>query len=455
MSAPLKPSLIAETRQTLVLATPIVVGQVSQMLMGVTDSIMIGRVGTVPLAASAFAGNVFTVFFILGIGLLVPVAVLVARERGARQPEACADLLRHGTVLAVVFSLVEIALLVALSFHLDRFGQPPEVVAECKAYFLIIAVSLLPALLFQVFRQFAESLGRPGMPMIIMLAGVALNVVLNWILIYGKLGAPAWGLTGAGWATLIARILIFVVLVVWLARDDAIREYWPKHWSLRVQAFRVREMMHIGIPASGQLLFESGAFSAAAIMIGWLGAVPLAAHQIALSCAALTFMFLLGLSSAASMRVSEALGAGEHARLRPIGFGALGFGTVLMSAFTLVFFFGASFIASRFVEDPAVVALAAKLLFVAAIFQVFDGGQVVGAGALRGLSDVKIPTLITFIAYWVIALPGGYLLGVRGPWGALGVWIALAAGLAFAAFFLALRFAFLTDERRVSRTAQR
>lgn len=433
-----------EARATLALALPIIVGQVSQMLMGITDSVMIGHVGTLPLAAAAFTNSVFGVFFVVGIGVLVPVAVLVSRAHGAGNESEAGEWLRHGVTIALVASGGGALVMAALATQLRLFGQPPEVIAEVQPYYLIIAASLVPTLLFQAFRQFGEALGRPWPPMLMMLGGVGLNVVLNWILIYGQFGAPAMGLEGAGWATLIARMAGVVVILAWLSRAAAFRVAWPRVWFCDLRRARFREMLHLGVPAAGMLLFESGAFSAAAIMMGWLGAVPLAAHQIALSCAAFTFMFPLGLSMAVSMRLGKAVGVGHHAALRPIGFGALVMSTLIMSAFAVTFAIAGRSLAAAFVEDTTVIELAARLLVVAAIFQLFDGGQVVGAGALRGLADVKIPAIITFAAYWLIALPGGYFLGVRGPLGPLGIWGALAAGLAFAAVFLALRFTRLT-----------
>jgi multidrug resistance protein, MATE family len=440
----LRSSAWRETRATLTLAVPIVIGQVSQMLMGLTDTFMIGQVGTVPLAASAFAGNLFGVFYVVGIGLLLPLSVLVARERGAGNAASCGRMLRSGLWMALGFGVAETAIMGGLAFSLHRFGQPAEVVAEARTYYLLITASLLPALVFQVFRQFSESLGRPRLPMMVMLGGVVLNVGLNALLIYGHWGLPALGLAGAGWATLASRILALAVLVGWLARDSHTRPYWPDRWSPGGLRAQHREVVRLGVPGAGQLLFESGAFTAASLMMGWLGAVALAAHQIAISCAATTFMFLLGLSIAVSIRVGEAVGAGQRDRLRAIGFGALGLGTLVMSGFALSLFVAARPLAGLFVDDPAVVETAARLLVIAAIFQIFDGGQVVGAGALRGLTDVRVPTAITFVAYWLIALPLGYIWGVRGGGGPEGIWAALALGLAAAALLLAGRFARLT-----------
>jgi MATE family multidrug resistance protein len=435
---------LREIRPTLALALPIMIGQVSQMLMGLTDSAMIGHTGTVPLAASAFGGNIFGVFYVLGIGLMLPVSVMVSRARGAGRPEECGEYLRHGLALALVFGALETLVIAGLGLRLHWFQQPPEVLAIVNPFYWLIGSSIMPVLLYLAMRQFAEAMGRPWVPMVIMLGGVGLNAFLNWILIYGHLGAPALGLTGAGISTLVSRSLGVLVLFGWIHGDATLRAALPRHWFAPLAGARLREMLHLGLPASGMLLFESGAFAASAIMMGWLGAVPLAAHQIAISCAATTFMIQLGLSSAAGMRVSAAVGAGERRRLRPIGYSALGLGGLLAATFMVIYLLAGHVVAGWFVHDRRVVALATQLLVVAALFQFFDGSQVIGASILRGLSDVKVPALITFVAYWVIAIPGGYLLGSRGGFGPLGIWAGLAAGLAFAALFLGVRFTRLT-----------
>ncbi|MET0262793.1 MAG: MATE family efflux transporter [Rariglobus sp.] len=437
-------SHVKEARTTLALAFPIVVGQVSQMLIGVTDSIMIGRVGTVPLAASAFAGGVFNVFFVIGIGLLLPVAVFAAREHGARNDAAAALWLKHGVLLATLAGLVGVGVMLGLSLGFNRIGQPPEVIATVNPFYTLIALSLLPTLVFQAFRQFSEALGRPWVPMAIMLGGVALNIGLNWVLIYGNLGAPALGLTGAGWATLISRTVPVLAIIVWLRREESFRNAWPRTWFSGFSGARFREMLRIGVPAAIMLMFEVGAFMAAALMMGWIGATALAAHQIALSCASFMFMFPLGLSMAVGMRIGKAVGEGRQHALRSIAFGAVAMTFAIMSMSAIGFTLGGTALASWFVTDSETVALAAKLLVVAAIFQLFDGAQVIGAGSLRGLSDVRVPAVLSFIAYWLLAIPSGYVLGLHTRLGAVGVWTGLAFGLGIAAVLLAWRFARLT-----------
>jgi len=433
-----------EARATLLLAVPIIIGQLGQMAMGVTDSVMIGRAGTVPLAASSFGVGIFNIFFIIGIGLLTPVAVFASRARGAGRHDEAGEFLRHGLLLALGSGVVEVVVILFLGLHLEWFRQQPEVVAAVNPFFLLLGVSLVPSLVYLALRQFAESMGRPWLPMVVILAGVLLNILLNWIFIYGHLGAPRLGLTGAGISTLISRSLGSFVIFTWLRLDPKMRAAWPRRWLAPFSWERVRRMLSVGLPASGALLFEGGAFAMATVMMGWLGAVSLAAHQIAISCAAMTFMVALGLSMAVGMRVSAAVGAGEHARLRPIWFGGTLMGLVFSASMTAVFLVGGHTIASWFIGDRQVVSVASVLLAVAAVFQVFDGGQVINSAALRGLTDVRVPAAITFVAYWVIALPLGYALGVRGGFGPSGIWTGLAAGLAAAAVLLGARFLRLT-----------
>ena len=432
-----------ELRPTLALALPIVVGQVSQMLIGLTDNFFIGRVGRAPLAAAAFTHGVFGIFYIVGIGLLLGAGVYAARDHGAGDEIGCAAWLRHGRALALAVGLSAFALLAVLSTQLPRVGQPPEVIAIVRPFFFLIAASFVPALVFQVQRQFAESLGRPWVPMLIILADVALNAVLNWILVFGHLGFPALGLIGSGWATLVARTAAVVALAAWLRLAPEFARVRAAPWTGWERA-RFAELLRLGGPASGMLLFEAGAFSAASLMMGWLGTVPLAAHQVALGFAALTFMCPLGLSIAVSLRISRARGEGRLEALRPIGFGALGAGLGLMLLFALLFATAGGIFTAAVTPDAEVATLAARLLLVAAVFQLFDGGQVISVGALRGLTDVRVPGVITFIAYWVIALPAGYGLAFHTPLGALGVWSGLALGLGCAAVLLVWRLHRLT-----------
>jgi multidrug resistance protein, MATE family len=436
--------LLRELRPTLALAFPIVVGQVSQMLIGLTDSAFIGRVGTVPLAAAAFTHGVFGIFYIVGLGLLLGTGVFAARDHGAGDEIGCAAWLRHGRALALAVGFGGFALMVFLSTQLHHFGQPSEVIAIVRPFFLLIAGSVVLALFFQVQRQFAESLGRPWIPMSIMVLDVGWNAFLNWVFVFGHLGFPPMGLVGSGWATLIARLTAVMAIGIWLRSSPTFAPVRTAPWRGWERA-RFVQLLRLGVPAAGMLLFEAGAFGASALMMGWLGTVPLAAHQIALGCASLAFMFPLGLSIAVSLRISRVRGEGRFEALRPIGFGALATGLVLMSGFALTFALAGSSVTGAFTHAEDVAALATKLLAVAAIFQLFDGGQVISVGALRGLTDVRVPTVITFIAYWVISLPVGYGLAFHTRLGAVGLWTGLAVGLGCASLLLGWRFHRLTS----------
>jgi MATE family multidrug resistance protein len=429
---------IRELRPTLRLAAPITAGQVGQMLMGVADTIMVGHVGTLALAACAFGNSMLMVIAIAGFGVLTAVSIRVSHAHGAGLAQAMARAYYGGVGLSViggVLCAVGVQLVYPLFHHL---GQAPGVVEEARAYTIIVAWSLIPAWLTATARNYLESQSRPWPAFWIMFGGVLLNVFLNWVLIFGNLGAPELGLAGAGWATLISRIATFVAMTWFvLAASSAPTEGWrPDLEWWREQA----ALLKLGIPTGLQLLSEVGAFAVAALLIGRLGAVPLAAHQIAITCASTTFMVPLGVAMASTVRIGQAVGRGRSELLRPIGAGAWSIGLMAMATFSVVLITSGHAIARAFVSDPGVIVIAAQLLVIAGIFQLVDGVQVIGSGLLRGLRDTKAPMWITLAAYWGIALPlGGWLTFGRGE-GAAGMWIGLAWGLLVAAVLLVVRF---------------
>jgi len=427
-----------ELGPTLALALPITVGQVSQMLIGFTDTAFIARLGAVPLAAAAFTQGLFNVFYVVCVGLLSGPGVFASRDHGAGNDVGCASWLRHGRALALVVALSAFAILALASTQFEKLGQPPEVIAIVRPFFLLVSASLVPALTFQVQRQFAESVGRAWGPMLIIVLDVALNALCNWVLVFGHFGFPALGLVGSGWATLLARLFAVLAVALWLGFSPHFASVRDAPWSGWERA-RFLRLMRLGGPAGGMLLFETGAFGATALMMGWLGAVPLAAHQLALSFCALTFMVPLGLSLAVSLRISRAHGEGRTAAARAIALGALLTGLVVMLSFAGLYVFAGELITTTFTNIREVSTLASELLLVAAIFQVFDGAQVIGVGALRGLTDVRVPAALTFAAYWLLALPLGYGLAFHTRLGPRGLWVGLAAGLAAAAISLVWR----------------
>lgn len=440
---PLKNAL-SELRKTLVLAVPITAGHLGQMIMGVADTLMIGRVGVVPLAAAAFAHTISHFALIIGIGLLSSVAVLVSHAHGAGNPREAGEMLRRGLWIAVVAGILMFGLLWASFPFLKFLGQPPEVIAACKTYLWLLALSIPFILATISFKNFSEAQDAPWPAFWAGLSAVLLNVFLNWVLIYGNLGAPALGLEGAGLATLISRIFNLVLLVAWLRLDPRFLRSWPTGWFQRVPFASLVTMLRIGVPVALQLLLEVGAFGATTLLMGWLGVIEIASHQIALTCAATTFMIPLGISLAVAIRVGQVIGAGQPGRARLIGFGAIGFGILLAGLFAVAFIGFNHTIAGLFTPDPRTLRLAAGLIVIAGFFQLFDGVQVLAIGSLRGCKDVKVPTLLVFIAYWIIGIPVGSAFAFGLDFGAPGLWIGLAAGLGAAAISLVVRFSSLT-----------
>lgn len=414
--------------------------------MGVADTLMIGHVGTLSLAACAFSNNIIVVLAVAGFGLLTAISVRVSHAHGAGLNADIARALHAGLGLAALAGVLAALLLHAIYPWFHHLGQAPGVIDEARAYTLIVGWSLVPAFIISASRNFLDAQSRPWPAFWIVLGGVLLNVYLNWIFIYGKLGLPAMGLTGAGWATLISRV-VTVAGLIWFVWGSNMRprETWTRTKLLIAESIA---QLRLGLPAGVQLVAEIGAFTGAAVLIGRLGAVPLAAHQVALTCASTTFMFPLGVAMASTVRIAQAKGAGRTNLLRPIAAGSWAIGLAVMATFAVLFLVANRPIARAFIEENEVVNLAASLLVIAGIFQLVDGIQVVGTGLLRGLRDTAGPMLITIAAYWVVALPLGSWLTFRTGLGAQGMWIGLALGLAVAAALLVGRF--VSRSRRAS-----
>ena len=437
-------SVLRELKPTLSLALPMVLGQIGQMLIGITDAAFIGRIGRAELAAAAFTNGIYGLSYVVGIGVLSPVGILTARDHGAGDTTGCDAWLKHGEILAFGYALLALIVMGIVLLCRHHFSLPDAVVSALPVFFVLHGLSLIPATQFQAQRQYLDAMGQPWIGSAIIYLNVIINALLNWVFIWGHWGSPALGLAGSGIATLIARSISVMLISLWLRREF--------HSVVPWQSGRMRELLNLGIPAASSLFFESGIIIAAMIMLGWLGTVPLAAHQIALTCASFSFMFPLGIAMAASIRISRTRGElldQPHGHiLRIIGLGAVSCGALIMLLFALCFALGGRYIAAGFTADAAVISMTAQLLIVAAVFQLFDGIQVIAIGALRGLTDVRAPTLITFCAYWLLGLPAAYLIGFKTSAGAAGVWSGLAIGLGSAASLLLWRFFALTHADR-------
>jgi len=432
-------SAFSENRRTLALAAPIAAGHVGQMLMGWVDTIMVARLGIVPLGACAFANNLLSVPLVFGFGVLAAVSVRVAHARGSGDPSNAQQTVRGGFVIALALGAVAVVLAYAAMPLLSVFGQPAEVNRAISGYMIFCAWSLVAVFITCVPKNFCEAMGHPWAPFWILLGGVLLNAVLNFILIYGYLGFPAMGLDGAGLATLIARVAAALALLLYPPLVRGLRSAWPVTWFAPCEPSVLRLLLLIGLPAGALHLAEVSGFAFGSLMMGWIGVEAMAAHQIAITCAATTFMVALGISQAVCVRIGQVRGAGETYRARPIVFGAMAATMGFMALAALVFTFYGRAIAGWFVSEEDVIAMTAQLLFLAALFQLFDGLQVVSSGALRGFEDTRVPMVIGMISYWAIALPVSWFAGFVFGYGASGVWMGFIVGLGVAGLALGWR----------------
>ncbi len=434
-----------EASRTVKLALPIIIGELAQMALHIIDAAMVGSISYKQLAAAALVINAMNIPFVLGIGMTISVSQMVSMAHGRRDGQLVSHYFYNGFILCAVTAVLISLCLVFGRGILTQLGQDPEVVALALPFMKLMGLSIIPMLLFMTLKQFADGLEYTKTAMIISLLGMPVNILLNWLLIYGNLGFPRLELNGAGWATLITRSLMFIVLGLVILKHRRFRKYVAvssRQWKLRKKT--LFELLHIGVPSSLQIGMEAGAFAVSGIIIGTISAVAQASHQIALSCASFTFMVSMGLAQAGSIRVSNAFGRKDWPKISVIGKSTLGV-ALLYGMFCAISFFVFRFQLPKFFNDnTAVLNMAALLLLYAAVFQISDSTQAIGAGLLRGIKDVKFPTLLIGIAYWVVGLPLGYILAFPLGLGASGIWLGLITGLTLASIFLISRFLRMT-----------
>jgi len=432
-------SLGGESRKIVQLAFPLVIGQVSQMLLGVADTLMLGRLGVTALAVLTFTNSLFYLPFVFGIGVLTAVSVFTSIARGGEERADARASCRNGLYLGAVLGGVLFVLSYGLSFFLDRFQQPSEVIEQSRTFFRIIMFSMIPALMSMALKSHSDAMDRPWPGFWIFFLGVLLNIFLNWVLIFGNLGVVAMGIEGAAWATLISRTLILLAMFVWFANSRKLKEWIPYRWVRKPDWGVIRGLWAVGFPASIQMVCEVAAFSVSGLLMGRFGETAMASHQIALMCASTAFMVPLGLSLALSVRVGEVAGMKEEERLRAISLSGwlIGGGWALTSA--LVFLTGGPWLVSFFSQEPKVVQLAVQILVVVGFFQLVDSLQVISAAILRALHDVRVPAMIGFVSYWIVGMPAAVLLSFFAGMGPIGIWGGLALGLAVACLTLTNR----------------
>jgi multidrug resistance protein, MATE family len=429
--------ILSEIPAILKLAVPLMIGMAAATLLGVTDTLFVAPLGAVPLAAVSLTTSVAVIFYASIWGMLSNIGIGVARAHGARTPREIAGLVRNGLVLGALVGVCSTLLMLAILPMLGLMGQPPEVLAVIAPYYVPMALLLTPYAMMLVLKQMFDAIDRPWLAVGFAFIAVVVNVPLNWALINGALGMPRLGLAGAGIASLVSETTGLLLTL----------GYWRFARSMRRMRVRApvthaavaREAVE-GAPIGLMYVGETGAIAFAGMMLSWFGANALAANQIAASVGAVLYMMPLGVAGAVAIRVGQASGSGEGARVRPIGLAAIVsvVGWMLVSTAILVLFGG--LIAKAMASTPAVATLAAGMFVVMAFLQIVDGVQTTALGALRGIGDTRWPTVVSLVAYWIIALPLAWLLAFPAGFGPLAIWAGYGLGLAFAAVMLPLRF---------------
>ncbi len=445
----------SEFRYNLKLAYPVMLGMIGHTLVAFIDNIMVGQLGTAELAAVSLGNSFVFVAMSLGIGFSTAITPLIAEADASKNLKRGKSVFKHGVVLCGLMGLLLFGTLYLGKPLMYKMGQPEEVVALAIPYLDLVAFSLVPMILFQAFKQFADGMSQTKYPMYATVLANVINVVVNYVLIFGKLGFPQMGIIGAAIGTLLSRVAMLIFIWWLLQSKEKFKPYFHQLKWLSIKKRMFSKIINLGLPSALQMFFEVMLFTAAIWLSGILGKNPQAANQIALNLASMTFMVAVGLSVTAMIRVGNQKGLRDFKELRRIALSIFLLSVILSTLFALIFMIFNTELPKIYLDQNdilnkadniEVIALAAKLIMVAAVFQIFDGLQVVALGALRGLQDVKIPTFFTLIAYWVVGFPVCYFLGDESRYGSMGIWIGLLCGLAASATLLFVRFHYITNK---------
>jgi len=411
------------------LAAPLVVAEVGWMGMGIVDTMMVGRVSAEAMGAVSLGSVLFYAVGIFGSGLMLGLDTLVSQAYGAGRRMDCHRALLSAVYLALPLTPALMFLVWCWGPLLRRFGIHPVVLQQTLPYLRAIMWSTLPLMLYFALRRYLQAMNHTTPIMFALVTANLVNLAGNWILVYGHFGARAMGAEGSGWATCISRVYMIAILVVYTVYDAVVNRTGLMDVPLWPDLTRIRALIKLGFPAAMQLSIEVGVFAAATALIGTLDPLSLAAHQIAINTASLTFMVPLGISSAAAVRVGQALGRGDIGAASRAGWTAMGLGAAFMAGAGVFMITFPAYVARAFTTDRAVIRTAVSLLAVAAAFQLFDGIQAVATGALRGAGDTRTPMICHLLGYWLIGLPLGYVLCFSVGWGAVGLWTGLCVAL--------------------------
>jgi MATE family multidrug resistance protein len=440
----LSPAYRAKIKEALAVAMPIIAGQLGQVLMGFFDTVQIGGLGHEYIAASGFANGIYWMTVLLGIGVLFAVSPLVSEAFGEGEGHRSIGVLLASLIVSVVMTAIFMSMVWAITLHIPMLKHSQTDNMLAAKFLRIVNFSTGFLFLFMACKQFLDGMERTSIGMYITIGGLALNIFLNWALIYGRLGMPMMGIEGAAIATTIARIAMTVAILYFIWQDRRVRELRREFMAHADPVLSyIGPILAIGIPAGLQFFWEVAAFNAGQIMSGWISTAAEAAHMIAIGLASITFMVITGLSSAGTILVGYAYGAKDKEGMRIAGNTAIMLTIAAESGFAIVFFSCHKLLPHLYTDNAEVISIASAMLILAAIFQMSDGLQAVAAGALRGMQDVKLPAIIAFISYWLIMIPACYLLAFRFSLGLAGIWIGFIVGLTVAAVMQLIRFRYV------------
>ena len=435
------------------LAAPVMLGMLGHTFVSFVDNIMVGQLGTAELAAVSLGNSFMFIAMSLGIGFSTAITPLIAEADAANDFAKGKSSFKHGLFLCTLLGVLLFLLVFFAKPLMYLMKQPVEVVELAIPYLDLVAFSLIPLIIFQGFKQFSDGLSMTKYPMYATLIGNIINIILNYLLIFGKFGFPEMGIVGAAYGTLASRIIMVWYLWFLLRGKEKSKAFVTHIKFFVLDKLMLNKIINLGAPSAMQMFFEVAIFTAAIWLSGLLGKNPQAANQIALNLSSMTFMVVMGLSVAAMIRVGNQKGLQAYFELRRIAYSLFLMGILFAIGFAIIFFAFHNYLpkiyvdyddAKNLIDNTEVVSIASKLLIAAAIFQISDSIQVLVLGALRGLQDVKIPTIITFISYWLIGFPISWFLGKEDAYGSFGIWLGLLAGLTTAAILLYIRFNYLT-----------
>jgi MATE family multidrug resistance protein len=444
-----------EFKSNMKLAYPVIIGMLGHTLIGIVDNIMVGKLGSTELAAVSLGNSMIFVAMSLGIGFSTAITPIVAEADAEQDTSKIRSAFHHGLFLCVILGFSLFGLVVLAKPFMELLHQPKEVIALAKPFVDWVAFSLVPLIIYQGYKQFADGMSMTKVSMYAIIMANVLHVIINYCLIYGFWFFPKMGIIGAALGTVISRIAMVVFMHFILSRRARLKQYFDDFSFDEIKKDMLKKIINLGLPSAMQMLFEVVLFTAGIWLCGNIGKTSQAANQIALSLASMTFMFAMGLSVVSMIKISNQKGLNDYKQLVIVA------RSIFLLAILIEILFAIMFVAlhqilpylflnmenqSQLLDNKEVIAIAAKLLLVAAVFQISDGIQVVVLGALRGLQDVKIPMYITFVAYWIVGFPISYYLGIHTELKAVGVWIGLLAGLTAAAIFLYIRFHYLTKK---------